>query len=233
MANSAPIADAGSDTGPGTAARGTERRAERQPERRCIVTRAVRPVDELLRFVVGPEGDLVADLDGRLPGRGIWVGRRRELVRQAVKNRLFARAARSAPTVADDLPGRVETAMRRRCLALLGLARRAGQLILGYEKARAALAADGRAIAVTAHDGSAKGREKLLSGLRGGHDDAGGDDDNGGDGGPGRRLVIDLFGVEELSLALGRENVVHAALRAGGLADRFLSECRRLEEFRG
>ena len=112
--------------------------------------------------------------------------------------------------------------MARRCLAFLGLARRAGQLSLGYEKVRAALAADPSAIAVTARDGSVNGRQKLLSGLRG-------ETAENRDGG---RKVIALFEIEELSLALGRENVVHAALRAGGLANRFLGECRRLEDFR-
>jgi uncharacterized protein len=193
------------------------------PERRCIVTGEVRPIDALLRFVVGPEGNLVADLSRELPGRGIWIGGRRDLLERAMKKRLFPRAAKSAVTVADDLPDQIELTMRRRCLALLGLARRAGQLTLGYEKVRAVLTADGQAIVITAHDGSLKGREKLLSGIMGGN----------GDGAASGRLVVDLFMIDELSLALGRENVVHAALRAGGLADRFVCECHRLADFSG
>jgi predicted RNA-binding protein YlxR (DUF448 family) len=202
-----------------TRLRGAEGKA---PLRRCIATGDTMPVDDLLRFVVGPDGKLCADLGRELPGRGIWVGGRRELVERAVKKHLFARAARAAVAVAGDLPDQIEAAMARRCLALLGLARRAGQLSLGYEKVRAALAADPSAIAVTARDGSTNGRQKLLSGLRG---DTGENRDGG-------RKVIALFEIEELSLALGRENVVHAALRAGGLANRFLAECRRLEDFR-
>ena len=199
--------------------RGAEGKA---PLRRCIATGDTMPVDDLLRFVVGPDGELCADLGRELPGRGIWVGGRRELVERAVKKRLFARAARAAVAVAGDLPDQIEAAMARRCLAFLGLARRAGQLSLGYEKVRAALAADPSAIAVTARDGSVNGRQKLLSGLRG-------ETAENRDGG---RKVIALFEIEELSLALGGENVVHAALRAGGLANRFLGECRRLEDFR-
>ncbi|MFP6749855.1 MAG: RNA-binding protein [Alphaproteobacteria bacterium] len=199
--------------------RGAEGKA---PLRRCIATGDTMPVDDLLRFVVGPDGELCADLGRELPGRGIWVGGRRELVERAVKKRLFARAARAAVAVAGDLPDQIEAAMARRCLAFLGLARRAGQLSLGYEKVRAALAADPSAIAVTARDGSVNGRQKLLSGLCG-------ETAENRDGG---RKVIALFEIEELSLALGRENVVHAALRAGGLANRFLGECRRLEDFR-
>ena len=200
-----------------------DRTTERTPERRCIATGDVLPADDLLRFVVGPEGNLVADLGRELPGRGIWIGGRRELVERALKKRLFARAAKAAVTVAVDLPDQIEMAMRRRCLALLGLAKRAGQLTLGYEKARAAVLADQAAVVVTALDGSLKGREKLLSGTA---------DDNGEATSAGP-VVVDLFGIEELSLALGRENVVHAALRAGGLADRFLRESRRLADFGG
>ncbi|MDA1099665.1 MAG: RNA-binding protein [Proteobacteria bacterium] len=192
------------------------------PERRCIATGKVLPTDGLLRFVVGPEGNLVADLGRELPGRGIWVSGRRELLEQAMKKRLFMRAAKAAVLVAEDLPDRVEMAMRQRCLALLGLARRAGQLTLGYEKVRTALASDRTAIVIAAHDGSLKGRKKLLSGTAVGI----------GDGADLERLVIDLFTIDELSLALGRENVVHAALRAGGLADRFVCECHRLADFR-
>ncbi len=197
------------------------------PERRCIATGASIPMDSLLRFVVGPDGGICADLARELPGRGIWVGGRRELLNRAVKKRLFARAAKRAVVVADDLPDQVEVLMRQRALALLGLTKRAGQLTLGYEKARALLATDNAAIAISAHDASLRGREKLLGGNAVSFT---GDTSQTASGG---RIVVDLFGLEELSLALGRENVVHAALRVGGLADRFMAECRRLKDYRG
>ncbi len=197
------------------------------PERRCIATGASVPMDNLLRFVVGPDGGICADLGRELPGRGIWVGGRRELLDRAVKKRLFARAAKRAVVVADDLPDQVEALMRQRALALLGLAKRAGQLTLGYEKVRALLATDKAAIAISAHDASLKGREKLLGGGTVAFADAAPDRVLDG------RIVVDLFGIEELSLALGRENVVHAALKVGGLAEHFLAECHRLKDYRG
>ena len=197
------------------------------PERRCIATGVSVSTDALLRFVVGPDGGICADLGRELPGRGIWDGGRRELLDRAVKKRLFARAAKRAVVVADDLPDRVEALMAQRALALLGLAKRAGQLTLGYEKVRALLATDETVIAISAHDASLKGREKLL----------GGGTVSFAEAVPGSifdgRVVVDLFGIEELSLALGRENVVHAALRVGGLADRFMAECRQLKDYRG
>jgi hypothetical protein len=197
------------------------------PERRCIATGVSVPTDALLRFVVGPAGNICTDLGRELPGRGIWVRGRRELLERAVKKRLFPRAAKQAVAVADDLPDQVEALMAQRALALLGLAKRAGQLTLGYEKVRALLATDTAVIAISAHDASLKGRDKLLGGNTVSFADAA--PGNAFDG----RIVVDLFGVEELSLALGRENVVHAALRVGGLADRFLAECRRLKDYRG
>ena len=192
------------------------------PLRRCIVTGDTQPPDGMVRFVVGPEGLLCPDLGRELPGRGIWVGCRRNLVDRAVKNRLFARAAKGPVTVPDDMADQVESVMVRRCLDLLGLGKRAGQLTLGFEKVRAILRKDFTAIAITAADGAENGWRKLLSG----------DPDRVNASGHPDRNVVDLFTVAELSLALGRENVVHAVLRKGGLTDRFLNESRQLRKFR-
>ena len=192
------------------------------PLRRCIVTGDTQPPDGMVRFVVGPEGLLCPDLGRELPGRGIWVGCRRNLVDRAVKKRLFARAAKGPVTVPDDMADQVESVMVRRCLDLLGLGKRAGQLTLGSEKVRAVLRKDFTAIAITAADGAENGRRKLLSG----------DPDRVNASGHPDRYVVDLFTVAELSLVLGRENVVHAVLRKGGLTDRFLNESRQLRKFR-
>ena len=192
------------------------------PLRRCIATGDTQPPDGMVRFVVGPEGLLCPDLGRELPGRGIWVSCRRNLVDRAVKKRLFARAAKGPVTVPDDMADQVESIMVRRCLDLLGLGKRAGQLTLGFEKVRAILRKDFTAIAITAADGAENGRKKLLSG----------DPDRVHASGYPDRNVVDLFTVAELSLALGRENVVHAVLRKGGLTDRFLNEIRLLRMFR-
>ena len=195
---------------------------DRCPLRRCIATGDTQPPDGMVRFVVGPGGLLCPDLGRELPGRGIWVGCRRNLVNQAVTKSLFARAAKRPVMVPDDMADLVERAMVRRCLDLLGLGKRAGQLTLGFEKVRAILGKDFTAIAITAADGAENGRRKLLSG----------DPDRVNASGYPDRNVVDLFTVAELSLVLGRENVVHAVLRKGGLADRFLNESRQLRKFR-
>ena len=200
----------------------TSPRQDQCPLRRCIATGDTQPPDGMVRFVVGPEGLLCPDLGRELPGRGIWVGCRRNLVDRAVKKRLFARAAKGPVTVPDDMADQVESVMVRRCLDLLGLGKRAGQLTLGSEKVRAVLRKDFTAIAITAADGAEYGRRKLLSG----------DPDRVNASGHPDRYVVDLFTVAELSLVLGRENVVHAVLRKGGLTDRFLNESRQLRKFR-
>ncbi|MCR6629641.1 MAG: DUF448 domain-containing protein [Magnetospirillum sp.] len=107
------------------------------PNRRCIVTGQVRPKGELLRFVVSPAGEVVPDLEHRLPGRGIWLSARRDVVNTAVTKRLFAKAARRAVTVPGELADRLEGLLCRRCLDAISLARRAGQAVCGFEKVKA------------------------------------------------------------------------------------------------
>src|SRR5690606_33258024 len=106
------------------------------PLRRCIVTRTIAPRHALLRLVVGPDGVLVPDIEARLPGRGMWITPRRAILEEARRRGLFARAARRPVTVPEDLADRVEAGLARRCIELLGLARRAGQAVAGFEKVR-------------------------------------------------------------------------------------------------
>ncbi|HEX7966843.1 MAG TPA: RNA-binding protein [Stellaceae bacterium] len=194
-------------------ARHLEEEAESGPSRRCLVTGAVRPKAELLRFVVAPDGKLVPDVAGRLPGRGLWLTARRDIVAAAVTKRLFARAARQAVIVEDGLADRVEFLLAQRCRDHIGLARRAGQVVMGFAKVREALAAGRAAVLVAAADGAADGRGKLKALA------------------PGLPLV-DRLTSAELGAAFGREHVVHAALAPGRLAEALVAEAARLGGFR-
>lgn len=183
------------------------------PVRRCLVTGELRPKPELLRFVVGPEGSLVADVKGSLPGRGLWLLPRRPIIDKACKRQLFAKAARSKVAVPEDLGLQVAQLLRRRCLDLIGLAKRAGQAVSGFEQVRPWLASGRAGVLLAARDGAADGRGRLKAlgtSLR-----------------PDLPL-IEIFSSAELSAALGRENVVHAALAGGGLAESLRSEAARL-----
>ena len=181
--------------------------------RRCIASGASRPRDALLRFVVDPGGALVPDLGESLPGRGLWVSAERAALSRACERGLFARAARRPIVVAPDLIDEVERQLTARALDVLGLARRAGGLVMGFDKVQRALA-DGRvAVLVEASDGARHGRARL--------------------GALARDIpVIAHFDGATLSRSLGRENVVHAALAPGRLAERFLQESARLDGVR-
>lgn len=184
------------------------------PERRCLVTRSVRPKESLVRFVVDPDGLVTPDLEERLPGRGMWVSADRGALEQAVDARRFGRAARRGVTIPDGLVDRVESMLARRCTELLGLARRAGLAVAGYEKVRARLRAGDAALLLAAVDGAADGRGKL------------------------RALapelpVADAMTAAEIGAAFAREHVVHAALAAGGLTERLRGELARLAGVRG
>ena len=183
------------------------------PRRRCIVTGAVKDKSEMVRFVVGPDGRVVPDVAGNLPGRGLWLTASREMVETAVARGWFSKAARGHTVSEVDLGDQVGGLLARRSLDLIGLARRAGQAVTGFEKVRACLRQDDTAVLLAASDGAGDGRAKL-SGLA------------------GTIPEVAVFSRAELSSALGRENVVHAALRPGGLAGKFRMEATRLAGFR-
>jgi predicted RNA-binding protein YlxR (DUF448 family) len=187
-------------------------------ERRCIVTGEVLPEEALIRFVADPDGCVVPDIAATLPGRGFWVSAQRKVLETAVAKNQFSRAAKAPLTAPADLPDRVERQLVRRLLDDLGLARRAGLLVLGFDNVSRAL--DSRRppkLLVEAADGAEDGRRKLV-GMAASRGIA--------------LTVVDCLTGAELSLALGRENVVHAALNPGRLSERVRRETDRLRGFR-
>lgn len=181
--------------------------------RRCIVTRDSRPREQLVRFVVGPDGAVAPDIAGKLPGRGLWLTARRDIVLRACAGNLFAKAARSSALVRGDLALQVENLIAGRCLEFIGLARRAGDAVTGFEKVRAVLSRGRARVLLTAADGAEGGRDKLIA-LQ--PDVA----------------CVDVLTSIELGKVFGRETAVHAALKAGSLADRLIVEAERLAGFR-
>ena len=186
---------------------------ESGPVRRCAVTGERKSPDLMIRFVVAPNGEVVPDIEGNLPGRGIWLSASRDVVNTAVAKRHFAKAARAKVTVDNTMADRVEALLTRRCLELLGLARRAGKALAGYDKVRGELLARRGALLLEASDGAAGGRGKVRALA------------------PSLPLV-EVFGSTELGPALGREAAVHVVVGRGRLADRLLREVSRLVGFR-
>lgn len=198
-------------------ARGAENR--REPERTCIVSRAKLPPDQLIRFVRAPDGQIVPDVACRLPGRGVWVACRRASIEEAVRRNAFQRAFKASAVVPPDLAQRVDLLLKQRAASALSLANKAGQLVAGFAKVEATVE-KGLAVAlIHAADAAADGCEKLDRKLRAA-------------GGNGDAALVTLLSSDELSLAIGRANVVHAALTKGGAATNFLREARRLLRYR-
>ena len=180
-----------------------------EPERRCIATGAVQPRAGLIRFVVSPDGMIVPDLGGKLPGRGIWVAADRAALDKAVGKRLFARGAKAAVTVPDGLIDLVEAGLTRRVIDGVSMARKAGQAVCGYEKVKGWLLTGEAAYLLQASDGSGRGKSKLSP-----------------PDGPASHIGCLTAG--ELGLAFGREHVIHGALAAGGLAKRVVEDAAKL-----
>jgi predicted RNA-binding protein YlxR (DUF448 family) len=185
----------------------------RRRDRRCVASRESRPRESLVRFVIDPEGAVIPDIAGRLPGRGVWLTAERGAISLAVAKGLFAKAARRRVQIAPDLADQVETMLVRRCLDLLGLARRAGQLVAGFDPVAEMLRRGKVALLLAARDGAVDGRRKLRALA-------------------GAVPVIEAFDRRELGGAIGRDEVVHVALAEGGLARRLRVECARLAGFR-
>ena len=190
-------------------------------ERMCVVTRDVRPIGDLIRFVVGPDGDAVPDVKRNLPGRGLWVTATREAVDQAIRRKLFAkgfkRDVRSGPELAD-LTDRL---LERAALDALAIAGKAGEVVTGFSKVEAAIQRGGLLGLLHASDGSPDGARKAAALLN----------RNPEDDSP-EIPVIRAFSGTQLDLALGRSNVIHAALLAGPASQGFLTRCLRMMRFR-
>jgi predicted RNA-binding protein YlxR (DUF448 family) len=182
------------------------------PERRCIATGEVQPKYGLIRFVVGPEGDVVPDIAGKLPGRGIYVAADRRALDKAAAKGLFARSAKAPVKVPEGLVDEVERQLARRVVDLISLQRKAGKAVAGFEKVKAWLQMEEAEVLIQAVDGSGRGKTKLST--------------------PHFGTYIGWLTADELGLAFGRQTVIHGALASGGLTQRVVEEARRLKGVR-
>ncbi|MGH7045914.1 MAG: RNA-binding protein [Stellaceae bacterium] len=182
-------------------------------QRRCIATGEIRDRSALLRFVVGPDGELVADLAARLPGRGLWLTPRRDIVDQAGARRWFARAARRPVVVPAGLADRLEALLVQRCIDAIGLARRAGLAVAGFERVAEAARSGRTAVLVAALDGAEGGRRKLRAQAHG-------------------AAFVCVLTAAELGAAFGRDQAVNASLGSGALAKRLVGDAEKIAGFR-
>jgi predicted RNA-binding protein YlxR (DUF448 family) len=203
------------DNGPRTNRSGTERM--------CAVTRQVQPIDELIRFVVAPSGEVIADLKRKLPGRGLWVSASHRAVAEAVRRNHFGKGFRRDVRVSPTLAADTENLLVRSAVEALAMAAKAGQVVSGFAKVEGALQQRQAVALIHAADGAPDGIRKLDAILR----------QNAGKAGESPEFpVIGVLTSEQLDLALGRSNVIHAALLAGAAGKTFLSRSQILVRYR-
>ncbi|MEL6168947.1 MAG: RNA-binding protein [Pseudomonadota bacterium] len=184
-----------------------------EPERRCVATGEVHPRRGLIRFAMAPDGGVVPDVAGKLPGRGVWVSAEHDALEQAVLKNLFSRGFKTQARVSDSLVADTEAALLRRVVDGISLSRKAGKAIAGFEKVKDWLVKEEARLLFQASDGSERGKAKLRP--------------------PGGRgSFFDILTASELGLSFGREHVIHAALAAGGLTDRVRDDAVRLSGVR-
>lgn len=185
--------------------------------RRCLVSGVTAPKSGLIRFVVSPDGDVVPDIAGRLPGRGLWLQCRRDMIAKACAKNLFSRAARRQVKPDAALSDLVEQQLARRCVELIGLARRAGDVVSGFDDVRDWLrrhaAADQAGVVIAARDGATHGVTKTAALANAAAPDM---------------AYAAVLTADELGRALGRERAVHIIIRPGPLAAKFINEAGRL-----
>ncbi len=186
---------------------------EHLTERMCVVTREVHDEDALLRFVRGPDGTAVPDLQRKLQGRGVWVSLSRERVREAIKKNLFSRGFGAETKAAPELADLIGDLLRKLALSYFSLAKKAGLAVSGNSKVEDMVSKNKAQIILHAAEAAPDGRRKI-------------------DGLAGPDVtMINIFKVDELDLAFGRSNVIHAAVGRGKLAEKLIWAVRRIERY--
>ena len=181
--------------------------------RKCIATGETSSPNGFVRFVLSPDGAVAPDFSGKLPGRGAWVSANRAALDTAINKGGFARSFKQNASITPALGDMVENGLAKLALSALGMARKTGDVVLGFDQVKAALKDKSATVLIGASDGAEDGRGKLKALAR-------------------ELTLVELFAGAELSGALGRDGVVHAALKRGAGANRFLIAAGRLAGFR-
>ena len=187
-------------------------------ERKCIVKGQTADRTKLLRFVLDPSGIVVADIKEKLPGRGVWVTCNKSCLEEAVKKKLFARAFKTKCKVPDDLPQTIDTMLETRALSSLSLAKKAGQVVSGFDKVFLAMSKTRLSLLIEAKDGAEGGQNKLEKKFSAIFPEG---------------KVIKLFTSAQMDMAFGNTNVIHAAITTGNMTQNVLAAIEKLANYRG
>jgi predicted RNA-binding protein YlxR (DUF448 family) len=178
-----------------------------------VVTRQQQPKERMIRFVLGPGRELVPDLAGRLPGRGMWLSAEADVLERALSRGAFAKASRGPVHSPPELPQRIEDGLRSRVRDLVGFARRGGQAVCGWQAVKEWLQAGRVGLLVEARDGSAAERQRLV--------------------GQREIAVVTPLDAAALGAVFGRDHAVHVAVAPGRMAESIAAEAARLDGIRG
>jgi uncharacterized protein len=192
---------------------------EKDTMRQCALTRNQLPVTELIRFAESPDGEIVPDVDGKAPGRGVWITLSAAAVNEAVKKKVFSKSLKAQVAVPTELALLTRTRLEQRLAGTLGLARKAGALATGAAKVAALVEKKGAAALITASDAATDSRRKMLQSVRRGYET------------PEALAHIESLSSDQLGLALGLENVIDAALIPGAAANSVIERAHRLAKF--
>jgi len=186
--------------------------------RQCALKKEVKPTNELIRFVLSPDDEIVPDIDAKADGRGVWLTLSKSVIKEAMKKNIFASSLKQKVKFSDELAQLVCLRLEQRLLGSLGLARKAGQLLLGGAKVRSSIEKKEITALLIANDGALDGRNKIVGMAKARLE-------------PTSFLQIDFFNSEQLSLALGRENVIYGALINGAAANSAVERAKRLVQY--
>ena len=182
-------------------------------ERRCISTGSLMNTKSMIRFVIGPEGDVVPDVLYKLPGRGLWVGANKNSLEKAIKKNLFSFISRKPVKIDQNLDQNVQRFVLNRLIKLISLARKASQAVAGFEKAKSQLELKKAKLLIQAFDGSTREKSRLRPPN-------------------GENTLINCLNMQELGLAFSKESVIHATILNGGLYKEISLEALRLTGLR-
>ena len=200
---------------------GPDKRGHKSPLRRCLASGEVKDPAQMVRFVLSPEGVVIPDVAGKLPGRGVWVSADAASLKAVIKAKAFARGFKGKAKLEGDLIGLTGQLLARRVLGLITMARKSGVIALGYDQVQSMVREASTAFRIEASDGSKDGRGKIRTLAKAINRELGLPDP----------IVIGCFTAEQLGGALARESVVHAAIKPGGLARTLSVEAGRLSGF--
>ncbi|WP_455479585.1 RNA-binding protein [Bartonella sp. B23] len=190
-------------------------------ERTCIVTRKNASAETLIRFVVGPNNQIVPDLKSNLPGRGVWVSARHSAIEAAIKQKAFKRSLKTDVEVAPNLAGIVDTLLLKAALSSLSMARKAGAIVMGATKVDAAIRSGQVILVLHAKETTEDGKRKIAQAIHTIRQQT------------NRNIkIISLFTSDEMRVAFGASPIMHAALLDTKAAGGFLRTACKLLAYR-